>query len=78
MGKNDFDVITALGITQSFTTPTLETKTGKRGHPKWYDGKIDLANLDQTRYTEHKVNKGKQYGLRVYVKAFKKFVSLSV
>ena len=39
--------------------PTLERKTGKRGHPKWFDGKIDFTNLDLTRCTEYKVNKGK-------------------
>ena len=44
--------------------PTLEQKTGKRGHPKWFDGRIDFANLDLTRCKEYEVNKGKLYGLR--------------
>ena len=39
--------------------PTLEQKTGKRGHPKWFDGRIDFANLDLTRCKEYEVNKGK-------------------
>ena len=26
--------------------PTLEKKTGKRGHPKWFDVDFDFANLD--------------------------------
>ena len=52
------------------------TKT--RGHPKWYYGKIDSANLDLTRCKEYEVNKGKLYGLRVYAKVLKKFVSLSI
>ena len=58
--------------------PTLEQKTGKRGHPKWFDGRIDIANLDLTRCKEYKVNKGKLYGLRVYAKALKRYVSLAI
>ena len=58
--------------------PTLERKTGKRGHPKWFDGKIDFTNLDLTRCTEYKVNKGKLYELGVYAKALKRYVSLSI
>ena len=58
--------------------PTLEQKTGKRGHPKWFDGRIDFANLDLTRCKEYKVNKGKLYGLRVYAKALKRYVSLAI
>lgn len=56
----------------------LEKKTGKRGHPKWFDGRIDFANLVLTRCKEYEVNKGKLYGLRVYAKALKRYVSLSV
>ncbi|MCM1612909.1 hypothetical protein NCY56_00330 [Phocaeicola massiliensis] len=56
----------------------MEKKTGKRGHPKWFDSKIDFANLDLTRCKEYEVNKGKLYGLRVCVKALKRYVSLSV
>ena len=59
--------------------PTLENRTGKRGRPKLYDGKIDLKNLDITRCTDYKVNKGKLYGLlKAYSKALKRFVSLAV
>ena len=58
--------------------PTLEKKTGKRGHPKWFDGRIDFANLDLTRCKEYEVNKGKLYGLRVYAKALKRYVSLAI
>ena len=45
--------------------------------PKWFDGRIDFANLDLTRCKEYKVNKGKLYGLRVYAKALKRYVSLA-
>ena len=58
--------------------PILEKKTGKRGHPKWFDGRIDFVNLDLTRCKEYEVNKGKLYGLRVYAKALKRYVSLAV
>ena len=50
----------------------------KRGRPKLYDGKIDFENLDITRCTGYKVNKGKLYGLKAYSKALKRFVSLAV
>ena len=58
--------------------PILEKKTGKRGHPKWFDGRIDFVNLDLTRCKEYEVNKGKLYGLRVYAKALKRYVSLAI
>ena len=58
--------------------PILEKKTRKRGHPKWFDGRIDFVNLDLTRCKEYEVNKGKLYGLRVYVKTLKGYVSLAV
>ncbi len=48
------------------------------GHPKWFDGRIDFAKLDLTRCKEYEVNKGKLYGLRVYAKALKRYVSLAV
>ncbi len=78
MCKNDFQVISHFRNDAVLYYPALESKTGKRGHPKWYDGKIDFANPALTRCTEYKVNKGKLYGLRAYAKALKKFVSLSV
>ncbi len=37
-------------------------KTGKRGHPKWFDGRIDFANLDLTRCKEYRGEQGKLYG----------------
>lgn len=58
--------------------PTLEKRTGKRGRPKLYGGKIDFENPDFTRCTEYKVNKGILYGLKAYSKTPKRFVSLAV
>ena len=71
MCKNGFHVISRFRNDAALYYPAPETKTGKRGHPKWYDGKIDFANLDPTRCIEYEVNKGKLYGLRVYAKGSK-------
>ena len=78
MCESDYHVISRFRNDVILYYPTLEKRTGKRGHPKWFDGKIDFANLDLTRCKEYKVNKGKLYGLRVYAKALKRYVSLSV
>ena len=42
MCENNFHVISRLRNDAILYYPTLEKKTGKRGHPKWFDGKIDL------------------------------------
>ena len=78
MCENDFHVISRFRNDVILYYPTLEQKTGKRGHPKWFDGKIDFAKLDLTRCKEYEVNKGKLYGLRVYAKALKRYVSLAI
>ncbi len=78
MCENDFHVISRFRNDVILYYPTLEQKTGKRGHPKWFDGRIDFANLDLTRCKEYEVNKGKLYGLRVYAKALKRYVSLAI
>ena len=78
MCENDFHVISRFRNDVVLYYPTLEKKTGKRGHPKWFDGRIDFAKLDLTRCKEYEVNKGKLYGLRVYAKALKRYVSLAV
>lgn len=78
MCESDFHVISRFRNDVVLYYPTLEKKTGKRGHPKWFDGRIDFANLDLTRCKEYEVNKGKLYGLRVYAKALKRYVSLAI
>ena len=75
---NGFHVISRFRNDAALFYPTLENRTGKRGRPKLYDGKIDFENLDITRCTEYKVNKGKLYGLKAYSKALKRFVSLAI
>lgn len=46
MCENGFHVISRFRNDVVLYYPTLEKKTGKRGHPKWFDGRIDFANLD--------------------------------
>ena len=60
------------------TYPTLEQKTGKRGHPKWFDGRIDFANLDLTRCKGIQGEQGKAIRIEVYAKALKRYVSLAI
>ncbi len=67
--ENGFHVISRFRNDAVLFYPTLENRTGKRGRPKLYDGKIDFENLDITRCTEYKVNKGKLYGLKNLAKA---------
>lgn len=74
MCENNFHVISRFKNDVNLYYQTLEKKTGKRGYPKWFDGKVDFANLDLTRCKEYQVNKGKLYGLRVYAKALKRYV----
>ena len=78
MCENDSHVISRFRNDVILCYPTLEKITGKRGHPKWFDGRIDFAKLDLTRCKEYEVNKGKLYGLRVYAKALKRYVSLAI
>lgn len=78
MCENDFHVIWRFRNDAILYYPILEQKTGKRGHPKRFDGRINFAKLDLTQCKEYKVNKGKLYGLRVYAKALKRYVSLAI
>ena len=45
MCENDFHVISRFRNDVILYYPTLEQKTGKRGHPKWFDGKIGLCQI---------------------------------
>ena len=76
--ENNFHVISRFRNDAVLYYPTLIKKTGKRGHPKWYDGTIDFTNLDLIRCAEYEVNKRKLYSLRAYAKALKRYVPLSV
>ncbi len=59
MCENNFHVISRFRNDVVLYYPTLEKKTGRPGHPKWFDGRIDFANLDLTRCKEYEVKKGK-------------------
>ena len=61
-----------------FDAPTTAKHTGKKGRPKLYDGTIDFSSLDISRCTEHKVDKGKLYGLKAWSKAMRRMISLAV
>ena len=56
-----FHVVSRMRNDAALWYPTTEKPTGKRGHPRWYDGKIDFANLDPTRYVELHEDKGQIY-----------------
>ncbi len=45
MCENDFHVISRFLNDVILYYPTLEQKTGKRGHPKWFDGRINFAKI---------------------------------
>ena len=57
---------------------TPQEPTGKRGHPKWYDGKVDFANLDLSRCEEIEVDKGRLIGLKAYSKSLKRSIKVVV
>ncbi len=50
----------------------------RKARPKLYDGTIDFSSLDISRCTEHKVDKGKLYGLKAWSKAMRRMISLAV
>ena len=61
MCENNFHVISRFRNDVVLYYPTLEKKTVRPGHPKWFDGRIDFANLDLTRCKEYEVNKGQVF-----------------
>ena len=78
MCENDFHVISRF---RNDVIPAIRHWNRKQENvaiPSGFDGRIDFANLDLTRCKEYKVNKGKLYGLRVYAKALKRYVSLAI
>jgi len=68
MCESDFHVISRFRNDVVLYYPTLEKKTGRPG----------LCQLDLIWCKEYEVNKGKLYGLRVYAKVLKRYVSLAV
>ena len=78
MVENGYHVISRFRNDAVLFYPTLEGKTGKRGRPKVYDGKIDFRNLDLSRCKELDVDKGRAFSLAVYARSLKMWVSLVV
>lgn len=52
--------------------PTLQKPTGKKGRPKLYDGRIDMANLDKSRVEKIEIDNGELYTLVARSKSLKK------
>ena len=54
MCESDFHVISRFRNDVVLYYPTLEKKTGKLGHPKWFDGKIDFGEGTSRIYAQGK------------------------
>lgn len=68
MLKEGFHVISRLRNDAVLFYTTLQKTTGERGHPKWYDGKVDFSSLDLSRCKEVEVDKVRLSGLKSYSK----------
>lgn len=60
--------------------PTTQIPTGKKGRPKRFDGKIDLKNLDVTRFEKITLpsDDGNLYSGVVYAKSLKRLVKIVI
>ena len=76
MVQNGYHVISRFRNDAVLFYPTLEERTGRKGRPKIYDGKIDFRKLDLSRCRELKVDKGRAFSIVAYAKALKRKVSL--
>ena len=76
--EEGFHVVSRLRNDAALWYPAMEKPTGKRGHPRWYDGKIDFANLDPTRCVELHVDNGRLFGLKAYSKSLKHFIKVAI
>ena len=74
----DFHLISRFRDDAVLFYPTLEKPTGKRGRPKLYDGKIDMANLDKSRAEKIAIDNGELYTLIAYAKSLKQRVRLTI
>ena len=73
-----FDLVSRFRDDAALYYPTLQKPTGKKGRPKLYDGKIDMANLDTTRVQKINIDNGDLYTLIAYSKSFKQMVRLVI
>ena len=74
----EFELISRFRHDAVLFYPTLEKPTGKRGRPKLYDGKIDMANLDKSIVQKIAIDKGDLYTLIAYSKSLKQKVRLAI
>jgi hypothetical protein len=58
--------------------PTLQKPTGRKGRPRLYDGRIDMANLDKSRLEKIDVDNGELYTLIAWSKSLKMKVRLAI
>lgn len=73
-----FDLVSRFRDDAALYYPTLQKPTGKKGRPKLYDGKIDMANLDTTRVQKINIDNGDLYTLVAYSKSLKQMVRLVI
>ncbi|BBD45869.1 Putative transposase, IS4 family [Petrimonas sp. IBARAKI] len=73
-----FDLVSRFRDDAALYYPTLQKPTGKKGRPKLYDGKIDMANLNTTRVQKINIDNGDLYTLIAYSKSFKQMVRLVI
>jgi hypothetical protein len=73
-----FDLVSRFRDDAALYYPTLQKPTGKKGRPKLYDGKIDMANLDTTRVQKINIDNGDLYTLIAYSKSLKRMVRLVI
>ena len=59
-----FTVISRLRNDSVLFYPTTKERTGKRGRPFVYDGKIDFNNLDLSRCEQLDIDKGRLFSLK--------------
>lgn len=76
--KEGFHVISRLRNDAVLFYPTIRKPTCRRGHPKWFDGKIDFGCLDLAKCEEIEGDKGRLFGLRAYSKSLKLFIKVAV
>jgi len=73
-----FDLVSRFRDDAALYYPTLQKPTGKKGRPKLYDGKIDMAHLDTTRVQKINIDNGDLYTLIAYSKSLRQMVRLVI
>ncbi len=76
--KMEFHLVSRFRDDAVLYYPTLEKPTGKRGRPRLYDGKIDMANLETSRTRKIDIDNGELYTLAAYSKSLKQMVRLVI